>query len=155
MVQNHLLQALCMVAMEPMVKFEADEIRSKKVDVLHAIREFNPGSVDEYVVRGQYGPGQIGDEFVTGYREEPGVHAGSNTETYVALKLFVDNWRWQDVPFYLRTGQTPSRKIIGRYHPIQTGASSGFSKYGNKFLAAQSFGHSHSSKRRHATDLSG
>jgi glucose-6-phosphate 1-dehydrogenase len=105
MVQNHLLQVLCMVAMEPPVSFEADEIRSKKVDVLHAIRPIPADHVDEFVVRGQYGPGRVGSQAVPGYRQEPGVAPNSQIETYVALCFQVDNWRWQDVPFYLRTGK--------------------------------------------------
>ncbi len=105
MVQNHLLQLMCMVAMEPMVSFQADEIRSKKADVLHAIRPIPPDDLYSYAVRGQYGAGWMRGEHVVGYREEPGVAPDSSAETFAALKLFVDNWRWQDVPFYLRTGK--------------------------------------------------
>jgi len=105
MVQNHLMQLLCLVAMEPMVSFDADEIRNKKVDVLHALRPVRSEEVEKYVVRGQYGSGTVNDKKVAGYREEEGVSHESVTETFVALKLFVDNWRWQDVPFYLRTGK--------------------------------------------------
>lgn len=105
MVQNHLMQLLCMVAMEPMVSFDADEIRNKKVDALHAVRPYNHDEVIKNVVRGQYGAGRINDENVSGYREEPDVSPGSQTETFAALKLYIDNWRWQDVPFYLRTGK--------------------------------------------------
>jgi glucose-6-phosphate 1-dehydrogenase len=110
MVQNHLMQLLCLVAMEPMVSFDANEVRNKKADVLHAIRQIPVRSVGSYVVRGQYGPGEIGGAKVTGYRNEKGVAPDSGTETYVALKLFVDNWRWQDVPFYLRTGKRLARQ---------------------------------------------
>ena len=106
MMQNHLMQILCLVAMEPMVSFNADEIRNKKVDVLHAIRPIAVDSVNDYVVRGQYGPGEIAGDEVCGYREEEKVAIDSNTETFVAMKLFVDNWRWHDVPFYLLTGKT-------------------------------------------------
>ncbi len=105
MVQNHLMQLLCLVGMEPMVSFEADEIRNKKVDVLHAIRPIYHDEVHQYVVRGQYGPGWENGKKVPGYRKEPGVSDSSQTETFVALKLFIDNWRWQGVPFYLRTGK--------------------------------------------------
>jgi glucose-6-phosphate 1-dehydrogenase len=105
MVQNHLMQLLCLVAMEPMVSFEADEIRNKKVDVLHAVRPIHRDAVHECVTRGQYGPGWVGGKKVCGYREEDGVSPGSQTETFVALRLFIDNWRWQGVPFYLRTGK--------------------------------------------------
>ena len=105
MIQNHLLQLLCLVAMEPPVSFAADEVRSKKVDVLRAIRPIDRDELSRHVVRGQYGPGTVNGERVVGYREEPGVDPKSTTETFVALKLYVDNWRWQDVPFYLRTGK--------------------------------------------------
>ena len=94
-----------MIAMEPMVSFKADEIRNKKSDVLCAIRPLNMQDIQENVIRGQYGPGIIDGQVVPGYRQEPGVAPDSNSETFVALKLFVDNWRWQDVPFYLRTGK--------------------------------------------------
>jgi glucose-6-phosphate 1-dehydrogenase len=110
MVQNHLMQLLCMVAMEPMVSFDADEIRNKKVDVLHAVRPIHRDAVHQCVVRGQYGKGWIDGEQVPGYREEQGVSPDSETETFVALRLFIDNWRWQDVPFYLRTGKRLTRQ---------------------------------------------
>jgi glucose-6-phosphate 1-dehydrogenase len=105
MVQNHLMQLLCLVAMEPMVSFDADEIRNKKADVLHAIRPIAHDEVKNSVVRGQYGKDKIGNKMVCGYREELAVSADSQTETFIAMKLHVDNWRWQDVPFYLRTGK--------------------------------------------------
>lgn len=111
MVQNHLMQMLCLVAMEPMVSFNADEIRNKKVDVLHAVRPIHPDSVHQCVVRGQYGRGWVGGKKVAGYREEDAVLPDSQTETFVALKLFIDNWRWQDVPFYLRTGKRLARQV--------------------------------------------
>ncbi|WP_376791792.1 glucose-6-phosphate dehydrogenase [Thermoflexus sp.] len=105
MVQSHLLQILCLIAMEPPVSLNAEEIHHKKLEVLHAIRAIPPDQVSTYAVRGQYGRGRIDGEEVSGYREEPGVDPRSTTETYVALKLFIDNWRWQGVPFYLRTGK--------------------------------------------------
>lgn len=105
MVQNHMMQLLCLVAMEPMVSFDGDEIRNKKIDVLHAIRPITPGMVHECVVRGQYSSGWIDGKEYCSYRDEEGVAPKSQTETFVALKLFVDNWRWQEVPFYLRTGK--------------------------------------------------
>jgi len=110
MVQNHLMQLLCLVAMEPMVSFNADEIRNKKVDVLHAVRPIHPDVVHQHVVRGQYGLGWVGGKNVRGYREEDDVPPDSQTETFVALRLFLDNWRWQDVPFYLRTGKRLARQ---------------------------------------------
>lgn len=111
MVQNHLLQLMTIVAMEPLVSFDADEIRNKKVDVLKAVRPLKTMDPHTYAVRGQYGPGMHGGELVNGYRQEPGVDPNSSTETYAAVKLYVDNWRWQDVPFYLRTGKRLPRKV--------------------------------------------
>lgn len=105
MIQNHLMQLLCLVAMEPMVTFDAQGIRNKKADVLQAIRPIQANEVHQHAVRGQYSKGVINETKVCGYREEPGVSVNSQTETFVALKLLVDNWRWQGVPFYLRTGK--------------------------------------------------
>jgi glucose-6-phosphate 1-dehydrogenase len=111
MVQNHLMQLLCLVAMEPMVSFDADEIRNKKVDVLHAVRPIHRDEVHQCAVRGQYDRAGAGGSKVHGYREEDGVAPDSQTETFVALKLLLDNWRWQGVPFYLRTGKRLSRQV--------------------------------------------
>ena len=111
MVQNHLMQLLCLVAMEPMVSFNADEIRNKKVDVLHAVRPIPHGAVPQCAVRGQYGRGTLHGKKVRGYRREDDVSSHSRTETFAALKLFVDNWRWQGVPFYLRTGKRLPRQF--------------------------------------------
>ena len=105
MIQNHLLQLLCLIAMEPPVSFEADEVRNRKVDVLDALRKILPEEVYQYSVRGQYGEGWIKGEKVIGYRQEPDVTEDSTVETFAAVKLFIDNWRWQGVPFYLRTGK--------------------------------------------------
>jgi glucose-6-phosphate 1-dehydrogenase len=110
MVQNHLMQLLCLVAMEPMVSFDANEIRNKKVDVLHAVRPIPRGAVQQCTVRGQYGRGTVHGKKVPGYRQEADVSPHSKTETYAALKFFVDNWRWQGVPFYLRTGKRLRRQ---------------------------------------------
>ena len=111
MVQNHLMQLLCLVAMEPMVSFNADEIRNKKVDVLHAVRPVLRGAVQQCAVRGQYGKGNHAGKKVCGYRQEDDVSPHSKTETFAALRLFVDNWRWQGVPFYLRTGKRLPRQV--------------------------------------------
>ncbi|HEY1861076.1 MAG TPA: glucose-6-phosphate dehydrogenase, partial [Gemmataceae bacterium] len=111
MVQNHLLQILCCIAMEPPVSFEANEIRNKKADVLRAIRPILPDQVSQYAVRGQYGPGYVRGKAVPGYRQEADVTPKSTTETYAALQLFVDNWRWQDVRFYLRTGKRLGARV--------------------------------------------
>jgi glucose-6-phosphate 1-dehydrogenase len=111
MMQNHLMQLLCLVAMEPMVSFDADEIRNKKVDVLHAVRPMHHDAVHQCAVRGQYGRAEDGGKKIPGYREENGVAPDSRTETFAALRVFVDNWRWQDVPFYLRTGKRLPRQV--------------------------------------------
>ncbi len=105
MVQNHILQLLCLIAMEPPVSFQADEVRNRKVDVLHAMRRFAAGDIQKNAVRGQYGKGWNQGKEVPGYREEEGVNPDSNTETFAAIKFFIDNWRWHGVPFYLRTGK--------------------------------------------------
>jgi glucose-6-phosphate 1-dehydrogenase len=111
MIQNHLLQLLCLIAMEPPVTFDAAPVRDEKTKVLRAIRPITPDEVDRVAVRGQYGPGFVGGQRVRGYREEKGVSAESITETYAALKLRVDNWRWAGVPFYLRTGKRLPKRV--------------------------------------------
>jgi glucose-6-phosphate 1-dehydrogenase len=105
MVQNHLLQVLSLVAMEPPVSLEAESIRDEKVKLLKSIRQLNPTDVARQAVRGQYFAGTVDGELRAGYRQEPKVKPDSNVETYVALTLFIDNWRWSGVPFYLRTGK--------------------------------------------------
>jgi glucose-6-phosphate 1-dehydrogenase len=105
MVQNHLLQLLAMVAMEPPHSLDADVIRDERLDVLKSLRPITDAAVDESVVRGQYGPGYILGKRVPGYREESGVDPQSRTETSVALRVSIDNWRWAGVPFFLRTGK--------------------------------------------------
>ncbi|HEY2461819.1 MAG TPA: glucose-6-phosphate dehydrogenase [Candidatus Acidoferrum sp.] len=105
MVPNHLFQLLTMTAMEPPISFDADEVRNKQAEVLHAIQPLGPEDVLTNMVRGQYGEGTVEGQRVAAYRHEPDVAPDSNTETYVALKLQIDNWRWAGVPFYLRTGK--------------------------------------------------
>jgi glucose-6-phosphate 1-dehydrogenase len=105
MIQNHLLQLLCLVAMEPPVSFDADEVRNRKVDVLHAVKRIHQDEVHKYAVRGQYDKGWIEGKKVNAYRSEPGVDPNSLTETFAAVKLYVDNWRWQDVPFCVTSGK--------------------------------------------------
>jgi glucose-6-phosphate 1-dehydrogenase len=105
MVQNHLLHVLALVAMEPPVSLEAEPIRDEKVKLLKSLRPLSAEDVARQVVRGQYFAGVVDGEVRPGYRQEPKVKSDSNVETYVALKLFIDNWRWADVPFYLRTGK--------------------------------------------------
>lgn len=105
MVQNHLLQVLALAAMEPPVSLEAESIRDEKVKLLKSIRLLLPSQVATHVVRGQYTAGEIDGQPRPAYRQELKVHPDSEVETYVAMKLFIDNWRWSGVPFYLRTGK--------------------------------------------------
>ncbi len=105
MVQNHILQVLALVAMEPPVSLEAESIRDEKVKLLKSIRPLAPADVGQQVVRGQYFAGVMDGQPQPGYRQEPKVRPDSNVETYVAMKLLIDNWRWSGVPFYLRTGK--------------------------------------------------
>jgi glucose-6-phosphate 1-dehydrogenase len=108
--QNHVLQMLALVAMEPPISFEADRLRDEKVKLLRSIRPFKLGELDKFIVRGQYGPGSVNGKQVVGYRAEPDIDPQSRTETFVAAKLFIDNWRWEEVPFYLRTGKRLAKK---------------------------------------------
>ena len=105
MVQNHMLQLLCLVAMEPPTDLGADSIRDEKVKVVRSLRRYAPQQVGKYVVRAQYTAGAVGGKPVVGYREEEKVNPNSETETYVALRMLVDNWRWSDVPIYVRVGK--------------------------------------------------
>jgi glucose-6-phosphate 1-dehydrogenase len=111
MVPNHLFQLLTMTAMEPPISFDADEVRNKQAEVLHAIQPVTPEEVLTNMVRGQYGSGNIDGQRLVGYRSEPNVAPDSNTETFIALKLLIDNWRWAGVPFYLRTGKRLARRV--------------------------------------------
>jgi len=111
MVANHLLQLLTLTAMEPPVAFDADSVREEKVQVLRSIRRLKPEQMAERTVRGQYGPGEIEEEKVVGYRDEAGVKKETATETYAAVEFRVSNWRWAGVPFYLRTGKRLGRNL--------------------------------------------
>jgi glucose-6-phosphate 1-dehydrogenase len=121
MVQNHIMQLMCLTAMEPLVSFKPDEVRNKMVDVLRAVRPIPPDQVDQFAVRGQYGAGWMRGLRVPAYIAEPGVPHDSTTETFAAVKFFVDNWRWQDVPFYVRTGKRlPARasEVFMQFRPV-------------------------------------
>jgi len=111
MVQSHMFQLLTVVAMEPPVSFDADAVRDEKVKVLRAVRAIPPGQTGNYSVRGQYTDGWVGGQQVPGYRQESRVSPDSRTETYVALKLFIDNWRWEGTPFYLRHGKRLPKRV--------------------------------------------
>ncbi len=112
MVQNHLLQILTLVAMEPPVNLEGDSIRNEKLKVLKALRPITRDNVDEKTVRGQYAAGFMKGGAVPGYLEEEGGNTASRTETFVAIRVDIDNWRWADVPFYLRTGKTDDHQAF-------------------------------------------
>lgn len=124
MVQSHCLQMLGLVAMEPPVTFGAEDIRDEKAKIFRAIRRITPPEVERFAVRGQYGPGLLDGHQVPGYREEEDVSPESTTETFVAAKFYIDNWRWQEVPFYVRTGKRLPRKlteIAVQFKPVPHG----------------------------------
>lgn len=111
MIQNHLLQLMATIAMEPPATFEPDSVRDERAKLLRSIRIPRPEEVGEIAVAGQYGHGRIGGEDLPGFREEPGVSAGAQTATYAAVTLFVENWRWAGVPFYLRSGKRLPKRV--------------------------------------------
>jgi glucose-6-phosphate 1-dehydrogenase len=111
MVPNHILALVSLTAMEPPISFDSEPVRDEKTKVLRAIRPLKPAEVPLWAVRGQYGPGTMEGKPSAGYRTEPQVDAKSSTETYVALKLAIDNWRWVGVPFYLRTGKKMAERV--------------------------------------------
>jgi glucose-6-phosphate 1-dehydrogenase len=111
MVPNHIFQLITLTAMEPPISFEADAVRDEQEKILRAVQPLSSEEVLTRTVRGQYGEGEVGGERLPAYRAEPKVAPDSVTETYVALKLFIDNWRWADVPFYLRTGKALPERL--------------------------------------------
>jgi glucose-6-phosphate 1-dehydrogenase len=111
MIQNHVFQVTSLIAMEPPASLSADSVRDEKIKAMMAVRPIPPDRVDEFAVRGQYGPGYVLGDKVPGYREEPGVNPESSTETFAALKLYFDNWRWAGVPFYLRSGKRMPKRL--------------------------------------------
>jgi len=111
MIQNHVFQVLSLVAMEPPVNLSANAVRDEKIKAMHAVRAFPADRIDEFAVRGQYGPGSVAGKEVPGYRTEKDVNPESNTDTYAAVKLFFDNWRWADVPFYLRSAKRMPKRV--------------------------------------------
>jgi glucose-6-phosphate 1-dehydrogenase len=110
-VENHLMQLLCLTAMEPPISLQADAVRDEKVKVLRALRPIESAEVKHNVVRGQYARGTVHGEEVPAYVEEPDVASNSRVETYVAMRCFVDNWRWSGVPFYVRAGKRLARRV--------------------------------------------
>jgi glucose-6-phosphate 1-dehydrogenase len=110
MIQSHVLQLTSLVAVEPPASFDANSVRNEKLKVLQSIRPFDLEAVAQSVIRGQYGPGEVGGKPLPGYRQEQGVNASSKTETFVAARLLIENWRWAGVPFYLRTGKRLAKR---------------------------------------------
>jgi glucose-6-phosphate 1-dehydrogenase len=110
-IQNHVLQLVALVGMEAPVRFDSDTIRDEKVKLLRSVRHYEPEEVSDYVVRGQYAPGWVGGEEVPGYLDEEGVADDSRTDTYVAMRVEIDNWRWAGTPFYVRTGKRMPRRV--------------------------------------------
>lgn len=111
MIQNHMIQLVTMVGMEPPVALDADSVRDEKWKVLRAMRPIPGDAVDQYTVRGQYGAGSVGGKPVPGYRQEKGVDTASTTETFAAIKLYIDNFRWAGVPFYVRSGKRLPKRV--------------------------------------------
>jgi len=121
MVQNHLIQLLCLIAMEPPASFEAERLRDRKMDVMRVVWPIPLDAISDHAARGQYAAGWVEGERTQSYRDEEDVAPDSGTETFSALKLFIDNWRWQDVPFYLRTGKrlaATASEVSIRFRPV-------------------------------------
>jgi glucose-6-phosphate 1-dehydrogenase len=111
MIQNHLLQVMATIAMEPSASFRANSVRDERSKLLRSIKPMKPEEIRLNTVAGQYGPARIGGQDVPGFREEPGVDAQSKTDTYAAVTIFVENWRWAGVPFYVRTGKRMPKRV--------------------------------------------
>jgi len=111
MIQNHVFQVTSLIAMEPPASLSANSVRDEKIKAMQSVMHIPEDRVDDFAVRGQYGPGRVLGDTVVGYREEPGVNSQSSTETFVALKLYLENWRWANVPFYIRSGKRLQKRI--------------------------------------------
>ena len=121
MVPNHIAQLISLVGMEPPISFSADAVRDEQVKLLKSIEPLTPEEVLQEAVRGQYGPGELEGKKVPGYRQEKGVPPDSHTDTFVALRLLIDNWRWAGVPFYVRTGKRLAKRVTEIVDPVQAG----------------------------------
>jgi len=111
MIQNHLSQVMATVAMEPPTIFDATNVRDERAKLLRAVRVVKPEDVPKHAVAGQYGPAKVGGEDLPGFRQEPSVNPQAQTDTYAAVTFFIDNWRWADVPFYIRTGKRLPKRV--------------------------------------------
>ncbi len=139
-VQNHAFQLFCLFAMEPPATFDSNAVRDEKVKVLQAVKQFREEDVDKMVVRGQYAAGSLMGQNLPGYKEEEGVSSVSTTETYLATKLYIDNWRWADVPFYIRAGKRLPKKVTEiaihfKNAPLQMFSEKDRSQVGSNVLA--------------------
>ena len=153
MVPNHIMQLISLTAMEPPVSFRADAVRDEQGKILHAIQPMSSEDVLTRTVRGQYGEGIMDGERVPAYRSEPGVPSDSKTETFVAMKLQIDNWRWADVPFYLRTGKRLPGRSTEHRDPVPPRSFCSVPRYSRGEPDAQPTGAAHSAGRRHLTPL--
>jgi glucose-6-phosphate 1-dehydrogenase len=136
MIQNHLLQVMSTIAMEPPAVFEPDVVRDERAKVLRSIRSIKAEDVPQYSVAGQYAAARIGSEGVPGFRQEQGVNPESQTDTYSAVTFFVDNWRWADVPFYIRTGKRMARRVTDIAIHFNPAPHSPFDRNGDEGLPA-------------------
>jgi len=137
MVPNHVFQLLSLTAMEPPNSFAPDAVRTEKDKVLEAVVPLDLEEVRRQVVRGQYGAGTVRGQPVKAYREEEGVASDSMTETYVAMRLAIDNWRWADVPFYLRTGKSLARRTTEIAIQFKAGTVRVVSRYAGRWSLAE------------------
>lgn len=152
MVQNHLLQLVGMVAMEPPVIIEADAIRNEVLKVFQSLRPIQEDEVAKYVIRGQYIESHIKGNLVKGYRQEDGVNPESRTETFMAMKFFIDNWRWAGVPFYIRTGKSCRHALPRLLFTLKD--TTPFVRQSNQYGAnSQPIGYSHSTRRRNSAEI--
>jgi len=149
MVPNHIFQLISLTAMEPPISFDADAVRDEQTKVLKAMTRFTPEDVLQRTVRGQYGAGSVGGAAVPDYRAEANVAPKSNTETYVAMKLGVDNWRWMGVPFYLRVGEGARLALDGGRDPVQGAAVHPLPQHRRRVVEAQPARDPHPARREH------
>ena len=153
MVPNHIMQLITLTAMEPPISFEANAVRDEQAKILHAIQPFSNEDVLSKTVRGQYGEGVIDGERVPAYRDEEGVPRDSRTETFVAMRLLIDNWRWAGVPFYLRTGKRLGGPQHARRDSIPARAFHALPRNAGREHDAQPARPAHSARRRHLASL--
>ena len=135
MIQNHLLQVMATVAMEPSATFEPNAVRDERAKLLRSIRVLKPRKCSRIACSGQYGPARIGGADVPGFRQEPGVAPEAQTDTYAAATFFVDNWRWAGVPFYIRNGKAPAEARHRDCHSVQRRAALGTSVANGDFTS--------------------